>query len=348
MIGDNMAFVDLPTVIETLKVAPIELRDYVRTLDLEDLSSWIKTCQESAGKGVKANYGLVHQDLVNVLGEKLGFQVEFGDYGSGPDGVWKFGEARIIVESKTSPTWLKLHQVNDYIKPPKATCGIAVASSFEEDQIKAVPGYKLIRLITTEGLIRLVELKEKRILMPKDAINFLVPQEAWVLDTLVDLVYNIRIPIPELKSPLKAFIDLCTKYRSALDTLKEKRKEIASLYATFGRPTGHTGLESWIKVSKDSLKNPPEKPKELWVTVSEDSELKNVRIYIALTPISRQEERRLAEVASNYGLTLETFGKKKRVLKLLGFESLITPESDPAPIIAGIENLIDFLNEMYS
>ena len=349
MIGDEMAFVDLPTVIETLKVAPIELRDYVRKLDLENLSSWIKICQENAGKGIKANYGLVHQDLVNVLGEKLGFQVEFGDYGSGPDGVWKFGEAKIIIESKTSPTWLKLHQVNDYIKSSGATCGVAVASNFEEDQIKAVPGYRLIRLISTEGLIRLVEMKEKGLLLPKDIVNFLVPQETWVLDSLVDLVYQVQVPIGEpKKSALDAFVELCREYRSALDALKEKRKEITSLSVIFGRPTGHTGLESWIEVSKDSLKTPPEKPKELWITVSEDSELKNVRIYVALTPTSRQEEGKFSEVASKYELSVETFGKKKRILKLVDFKSLITPEPNPARIIAGIENLIDFLKEAYS
>lgn len=343
-----MAFVDLPTVIEALKVAPIELRDYVRKLDLDNLSSWIKTCQDNAGKGSKANYGLVHQDLVNVLGEKLGFQVEFGDYKSGPDGIWNFGETKIVVESKTSSTWLKLEQVDKHIGPSKATCGLAVAPNFEKDQIKAVPGYKLTRLIKTKGLVRLVELKEKRILLPKDVVNFLVPQEAWVLDTLVDLVYNIRIPVPEdKKSPLKAFLDLCTEYRSALDALKEKRKEITSLSIMFGRPTGHTGLESWVGVSKSSLKNPPEKPKDLYICISEDSELKNVRIYIALTPTSKQEERKLSEVASKYDLGVKTLGKKKRILKFVDFELLITPKPNPARIIAGIENLIDFLKEAY-
>jgi len=343
-----MAFVDLPTVMEALKVAPIELRDYVRKLDLENLSSWIKTCQDNAGKGFKTNYGLVHQDLVNVLGEKLGFQVEFGDYKRGPDGIWNFGETKIVVESKTSSTWLKLEQVDNHIDSSKATCGLAVAPNFEKDQIKAVPGYKLTRLITTKGLVRLVELKEKRILLPKDVVNFLVPQEAWVLDTLVDLVYSIRIPVPEhKKSPLKAFLDLCTEYRSALDALKEKRKEITSLSIMFGRPTGHTGLESWVGVSKSSLKNPPRKPKDLCICISEDSELKNVRIYIALTPTSKQEERKLSEVASKYDLGVKTFGKKKRILKLVDFKSLITPKPNPARIIAGIENLIDFLKEAY-
>ena len=343
-----MAFVDLPTVVEILKVAPIELRDYVRKLDLENLSSWIKTCQENAGKGVKTNYGLVHQDLVNVLGEKLGFQVEFGDYKSGPDGIWNFGETKIVVESKTSPMWLKLEQVDKHISSSKATCGLAVAPVFEKDQIKAVPGYKLTRLITSDGLIRLVELKEKRVLLPKDVVNFLVPQEAWVLDTLVDLVYSIRIPVPEHKKPsLKTFLDLCTRYRPALDSLKEKRKEITSVSVMFGRPTGHTGLESWIGVSKDSLKTPPENPKDLWICVSEDSDLKNVRIYVALTPTSKQEERKLSEVASKYDFSVKTFGKKKRILKLVDFESLITPEPNPAQIIAGIENFVDFLKDAY-
>lgn len=347
--GDGMAFVDLPTVIETLKVAPIELRDYVRKLDLGNLSSWIRTCQENAGKGLKANYGLVHQDLVNVLGEKLGFAVEFGDYKSGPDGIWTFRETRIVIESKTSSTWLKLEQVDEYIKSSKATCGLAVAPRFQKDQIKAVPGYRLIRLIRTEGLARLVELKDRRVLLPEDTVNFLVPQEAWVLDTLVDLVYGIRIPPPEHeKSPLKTFLELCERYRSDLDALKEKRNEITSVSATFGRPVGHTGLESWVYISKDSLKAPPDKPKDLVINVSEDSKLKNVRMYVSLTPTSEEEEMKLNETASRYGLSIETFGKRKRILKLVDFESLTTPKPDPLQVITGIENVIDFLKEAYS
>jgi len=344
-----MAFVDLPTVVETLKVAPIELRDYVRKLDLENLSSWIKTCQENAGKGIKANYGLVHQDLVNVLGEKLGFQVEFGDYGSGPDGVWKFGDAKIIIESKTSPTWLKLHQVNDYIKSSGATCGVAVASNFEEDQVKAVPGYRVIRLISTEGLIRLVEMKEKSLLLPKDIVNFLVPQETWVLDSLVDLVYQVQVPIGEPeKSRLNAFVELCKEYRSALDALREKHEEIEHIEAMFGKPNGHTGLQSWIELSKNNLKNPPKKPKNLEIVVSEDSELKNVRIQITLSPASKQEEQKLSELALKYKMNVEPFGQKKRILKLLNFESLIIPEPNSTPIISELESFINFLKEVYS
>jgi hypothetical protein len=344
-----MAFVDLPTVIETLKVAPIELRDYVRKLDLENISSWIKTCQASAGQGIKANYGLVHQDLVNVLGEKLGFQVEFGDYGSGPDGIWKFEQAKIIIESKTSPTWLKLNQVNDYIIESAATCGVAVASDFEQDQIKAVPGYRIIRLISTAGLIRLVEMKEKGLLLPKDIVNFLVPQETWVLDSLVDLVYQVQVPIGELeKSRLNAFVELCREYRLALDALKEKHTEIEHIDAMFGKPNGHTGLESWIEVSKNSLKNPPKKPKNLEIFISEDSELKNVRIQTTLLPTSKQEEQKLYETASKYKLNVDPFGQKKRILKLLNFEQLITPEPNVTLIISELESFINFLKETYS
>jgi hypothetical protein len=343
-----MAFVDLPTVIETLKVAPIELRDYVRKLDLRNVTSWLKTCQENAGQGIKANYGLVHQDLVNVLGEKLGFQVEFGDYGSGPDGIWKFGEAKIIIESKTSPTWLKLNQVDEYIKSSAATCGVAVTSNFEQDQIKAVPGYRIIRLITTEGLIKLVEMKENGLLLPKEIVNFLVPQETWLLDALVNLVYQVQIPINEReKSQLNSFIELCREYRLALDALKERCEEIDYVDAAFGKQGGHTGLHSWIWLSKSSLKNPPNKPKNLAISVSEDSELKNVRFQTVLSPELKEEEQKLTEVASKYKITVESFGQKKRMLKFINFEPLIVPEPNAAPIISELENFINFLKEIY-
>jgi hypothetical protein len=343
-----MAFVDLSTVIETLKVAPIELRDYVRKLDLRNVTSWLKTCQENAGQGIKANYGLVHQDLVNVLGEKLGFNVEFGDYGSGPDGVWKFGEAKIVIESKTSPTWLKLNQVDEYIKSSAATCGVAVASDFEQDQIKAVPGYRIIRLIRTDGLIKLVEMKENGLLLPKDIVNFLIPQETWLLDSLVNLVYQVQIPVGEREeSQLNSFIELCRKYRLALNALKEKCNEIDSVDVEFGKQNGHTGLQSWIWLSKRSLKNPPNKPKNLEISVLEDSELKNVRIQTLLSPRSKEEEKTLTETASKYAISVKSFGQKKRMLKFINFEPLIVPEPNATPIISELENFIKFLTEVY-
>ena len=175
--------VDLKWVVEAAKVRPENFRDYVKDLTIKEIRSWLKFCQENAGKGIKRHYGLIYQDLINVLGEKLGFQVEFGDYKAGPDGIWNYEKVKLCVESETLPTWLNLKQVNDYIKSCKATCGIAVAPDFEEDQIRAASRYRSIRLLKTKRLLKLVKLREKELLLPENAVNFLVPRE-WLLALL--------------------------------------------------------------------------------------------------------------------------------------------------------------------
>jgi hypothetical protein len=65
----------------------------------------------------------VYQDLVNVLGERLGFNVQYGEYGKGFDGLWIMGEDRILIESKSSSFWLNLSGLNESITSNNAKVG---------------------------------------------------------------------------------------------------------------------------------------------------------------------------------------------------------------------------------
>jgi hypothetical protein len=128
------------------------------------------------------------------LGEKLGFSVQFGDYKSGADGIWSFKSQNIVIESKTSPFWLKMEQVDRYIKEPKysANCGVVISSNFTKGNRATVKGgFPKIRLLTTDGLLKLAELSEKGVLSVKHIANILSPQETVELDGLVDLIHGI-------------------------------------------------------------------------------------------------------------------------------------------------------------
>lgn len=126
------------------------------------------------------------------MGEKLGFKVTFGDYQRGPDGVWNYKDVSLVIESKTSPTWLEIKQASDYVKDEKATSGLIICPSFSEDHIKAAGGYGNIRLLTADGLCKLTELKDERLISTDDIVSILIPQETVKLDYLVDIIYKIR------------------------------------------------------------------------------------------------------------------------------------------------------------
>lgn len=160
------------------------------TLELDDLKVWFECCIENASKDT--NYAFLLQELVNLLGLLLGFEVESGKYRKGPDGIWKFEDQTIIVETKASSFYLNFKKVTDYITTKKATSGIAISSEFSADKIAAVKGgYPKIRLLTTDSLMKLAELKKKEVITTKHLANILVPQETVQLDGLVDLIYGI-------------------------------------------------------------------------------------------------------------------------------------------------------------
>jgi len=189
--------VTLKFLVEKAETDPIKIREFIRELGTQEIKLLLKVCQQNAGKDLpKRNYGLVHQDLINFLGEKLGFDVEFGDYKKGPDGIWKFKGTKLIIESKASPTWLEIKQASDYVKKEKAASGLIICPEFTEDNIKAAQGYGNVRLLTTDGLCKLTELKDKNIISTEDVMSILLPQETVKLDFLVNILYRITAAPP--------------------------------------------------------------------------------------------------------------------------------------------------------
>jgi len=167
-----------------------KIRVLIKGLSLDEIRIWLKVCQDSST--VHKNYPLLHQDLVNLLGTRLGFEVQLGDYGQGPDGIWKLGKTTLVVEIKSSSHYLDLSKVDNYMRHTQASGGLAICPEFAQDRIAAVKGgYQNIRLLTTDALCKLVELKEKQNLNSENALAILVPQEMFLLDGLIELIYGI-------------------------------------------------------------------------------------------------------------------------------------------------------------
>jgi len=127
------------------------------------------------GKGDKYSFSL--QDTVNRVGELLGFEVKYGEYRRGPDGVWVSPDKSrsLVVETKTTTTYqIQLGSLLNYmsdlskskeIKQDTSLGLYVIGRSHEDtgelkDSIKGGGYQGKLRVITADGLLGLLELKE--------------------------------------------------------------------------------------------------------------------------------------------------------------------------------------------
>ena len=189
--------------IETMisNVAPDQIKTLAETFEIPAINMWLTHCQQNAKKGSK--HGYVHQDLVNLLGEKLGFQVTYGKHTSGYDGLWKHDGLSIIVESKANIQWKgTLNQTLKFVTNTKADYGLVVSSGFDDEDLNTVKGPSYspkLRLITTDSLCKLASLKKEGVLTTENVRNILIPQESHLLDGIVDLIYGLKEQVPKPK-----------------------------------------------------------------------------------------------------------------------------------------------------
>lgn len=146
-----------------------------------------------AGKGDAYSFSL--QDTINRIGELLGFEVTYGEYRSGPDGIWLSSTDRaLVVEVKTSTSFRISHEVllgyMDQVKsergvPKGSVLGLYVIgrqaedTTQIEDSIRGGGRERELRMISAHELIALLELKEEAglnheqilVFLPLDLIN---------------------------------------------------------------------------------------------------------------------------------------------------------------------------------
>lgn len=157
-----------------------KIRTLAQTFDIPTINLWLTHCQEKAGKGTK--HGFVHQDLVNLLGERLGFDVTYGGI-HGLDGIWKYGEIMIVVESKANIQWKgTLPETMKFVSNEDADYGLVVSSSFDEEDLNTVKGptYSTkLRLITTDALCKLASMKDDSVLDIENIRDILYHVKMW-------------------------------------------------------------------------------------------------------------------------------------------------------------------------
>ena len=182
-----------------------EFREFLRFVPTETLCGYAQHClDKSFEKG-----GLVLQDLVNELGQRLDFDVEHGLYQGkkasvGFDGIWRAkNEPEIIIEVKTTDyVTVSLDKLADYRNRLAKENRVALESKIlivvgREDtgaleaQIRGSRYAWDMRLISVDGLMKLAQIKEK-----SDDENtlqqirkLLQPFEYTKVDKIIDVIF---------------------------------------------------------------------------------------------------------------------------------------------------------------
>lgn len=183
-----------------------EFRNFLSHIPSTLLERYTVECLEAAFE----LRGFVLQDIVNQIGRRLAFDVSDGFYRGrqgaiGYDGIWH-SKARgdIVLEVKTTDAYqIDLSTIAKYRDDLTKNNQIGINSSIlivvgnqNTDSIEAqVRGSKYawdIRLISVDGLIKLMKLKEtvEDITISNKIWDILTPQDYTKVDKIIDLVFS--------------------------------------------------------------------------------------------------------------------------------------------------------------
>jgi hypothetical protein len=183
-----------------------ELRQFFKVSPSDHLFGYARYCLETAFD----KSGIVLQDIVNELGRRLDFDVENGLYQGkrtsvGFDGIWRAkGEPALIIEVKTTDyVTIPLEKLAVYKEKLVAGDQLSRDSSIlivvgREDtgaleaQVRGSRYAWEMRLISVEGLIKLVQIKEKSddpgsLLQIRQLLQ---PFEYTKIDRIIDVIFS--------------------------------------------------------------------------------------------------------------------------------------------------------------
>ena len=194
-------------------ITSLELREFLSAVPTEQLGVYLDECLEKSF----VDSGLVLQDIVNELGQRLDCNVTHGLYHGktnaiGFDGVWRFPNGySIVVEVKTTDAYaINLDKIAAYRKGLTQTGQIDENSSILivvgrkdtnslEAQVRGSRHAWDIRLISAESLFKLVKIKEEADDQATIAKirSILTPLELTKLDFVVELLATTAEDIQE-------------------------------------------------------------------------------------------------------------------------------------------------------
>lgn len=203
------------------KACSIEFRAYLKSIPSWLLEKYANECLETAF----TDSGLALQDIVNQIGSRIGFDVEYGLYQGkrnqiGFDGIWTSSDGySIIVEVKTTDAYrINLDVISKYRNASISSEKMSERSSVLivvgrqdtgdlEAQIRGSRHAWDIRLISTDAIVNLMKVRESlndaRII--QQITEILKPQEYTRLDRLIDVIFttaqDIIVVDPDVDDP---------------------------------------------------------------------------------------------------------------------------------------------------
>ncbi len=194
-----------------------EFRAFLSAIPAELLQKYAAQCMKDSFTGS----GLALQDIINQVGNRLGFDVNYGRYRGvqghiGYDGLWKFPDGHhLVVEVKTTDAYrIDLNTVvgyrnslikKDLVSENESSILIVVGRKDTGDLEAQIRGSRFawdIRLISVDALIRLMFLKQEvedpKIV--KRIYDILIPREFTKLDEIVEIVFFTAEDIKEEES----------------------------------------------------------------------------------------------------------------------------------------------------
>jgi hypothetical protein len=175
--------------------------------DFDTLKSYID--EALGGKGEQFNKAL--QDLVNAVGTKLDFDVEYGRYRGvrssgiiGYDGLWRSNEGKyIIIETKTTSAYqIDTSVIMGYIQQlalkgyaSEDTFGLYVIGRFDvsglENIIKGAGLTHKLRIIGCDDLIELLRLKDEAKLSHGQILSLMLPFDNVNIGGILEVIKAI-------------------------------------------------------------------------------------------------------------------------------------------------------------
>ena len=183
-----------------------EFRAFLADIPTNMLQSYADQCLRDSFSGS----GFVLQDIVNQIGNRLGFKVNYGRYRGvtgqiGYDGLWELPTGHsIVIEVKTTDAYrIDLDKLAEYrkdlikqgtISEDKSSVLIIAGRSDTGDLEAQIRGSRHawdMRLISVDALVRLMLLKQQ-VEDPSTVqkmYDLLIPREFTKLDEIVEIVF---------------------------------------------------------------------------------------------------------------------------------------------------------------
>jgi hypothetical protein len=232
-----------------------ELRQFLRFVPTETLCRYAQYCLDNSfDKG-----GLVLQDIVNEFGQRLDFDVEHGLYQGkktavGFDGIWRTkNEPELIIEVKTTDyVTVSLDKLANYRsrlveeKRVAPTSKVLIVVGREdtgalEAQVRGSRYAWDMRLISIDGLMKLVQIKEKS--DDEDTLRqirtLLQPFEYTKVDQIIDVIFSTARDVEVQQTAEEAIAEPKSEKRTFEWTDREvlNEKRISAVEA-FGKIRG--------------------------------------------------------------------------------------------------------------